>query len=197
MKKVSTIPEFQLSFERRLASQNAVYEMENFQIRTYICDSGRTSFVINDVFLSTFAPVKALVFANLQTSSVGTHGTSVFSFARNGISRARLFINEKASPSVEYDFSNKGIIRAFQAYHGGVWTPSTSPIDEELFASSYFFLSFDLNQIPSIPRNKTLANCRLDIEFSAATTANLKFYVFYVSNEQILVNNQRMFQKNF
>ena len=196
-RKISTSHNFQLDFERKLLSSPAIYNIENFGCKTFICDTGRVNFVINDMFMSTFPPNKVIVFCNSQTNSVGSFTSSPLSFGRNHISRARLFVNDRPCPSVEFDLTSEGVKRAFSAFHGSVWGPSCSPIDIDLFQSEHFFLCFDMLQLAGVPRSKTLAHCRLDIEFSQATTENLKFYVFYLSDEQILVNHQRIFQKNF
>ena len=202
LKLLYVTSDFQLRFEKRLASgQNALYEIPNFNLKSYIVGAGRSEFAVANPFDSSFVPTHSVVFFAGQAESIGQFGSSPLSFRHHNVKNIRILINDAPCPSLPFNINwvTGKFIRAFQALHGDNFSVSNTVIDKNLFKDEHCFFCFDMNmpKCGAAPRTKALGQCKLEVEFMNTGNPILKCYVWFMQLETIQITSNREVIKNY
>ena len=196
-RRIKTSSEFQIQQEKRLISRGyATYHVPNFSTRQLIIPAQLSEYCTNDVFQSSFIPDYCIIFLADHAESVGTTGTSVFSFRQFNVSEISLVMGDTVLTQ-EVDFANSKFLGAFRRFCQDTWSDSVNNISLDCWLKEHTFFVFDMGQLPCGNHERKLGTCELRVKFSATTNPLLKLYIFTSERGRLTVTASRKWTRHF
>jgi hypothetical protein len=197
VQKVNLDSRVQLAHETVLRKNNAIYNMQRTELKSFTIAAGDTSFTREHISLG-LSPKYAIVGLISTQAMQGLLSKNPFNFNHYNLKKISMNVDGEQVPlnAINCDYANENYMEGYQSLLDvvGKWkTDQSLMIDREEYAKGYTLYGFQLcpEMISGAFNLVKNTNIRLDLQFSSRLPENVTVLVWFAYDSVLEINASR------